>query len=170
MRRVMVIGCSGAGKSTLARHLAKTLELPLIGLDSVYWRPGWIETSMLEFRDAVARLVDGPAWIMDGNFDSTFDLRMPVADTIVWLDLARWACVRGVLTRLVREYGRTRVDLPDGCPECFDLEFLMYVWNFNAAHRPRIVAALEKFAGQAQLHRLKSRMDAERFMATIERR
>jgi ABC-type nitrate/sulfonate/bicarbonate transport system ATPase subunit len=36
--------------------------------------------------------------------------------------------------------------------------------------RPRIVAALEKFAGQAQLHRLKSRKNAERFMATIERR
>jgi hypothetical protein len=37
--------------------------------------------------------------------------------------------------------------------------------------QPRgIVAGLEKFAGQARLHRLESRKDGERFMATVERR
>jgi len=70
---------------------------------------------------------------------------------------------------LVRYYGRTREDMPEGCPERVDAEFLKYVWNFQTQYRPRIVAALEKFAGRAQLHRLESRNDAERFMATIER-
>jgi hypothetical protein len=72
--------------------------------------------------------------------------------------------------RLVRNYGRTREGMPEGCPERIDVEFLKFVWNFQTRYRPRIVAALEKFAGQAQLHRLRSRKDAERFMATIERR
>ena len=57
-----------------------------------------------------------------------------------------------------------------GCLEHFDPTFLRYVWNFHAAHQPRMTAALEKFAGHARLHRLESRNDAERFMATIERR
>jgi adenylate kinase family enzyme len=170
MRRVLVIGCSGSGKSTLARRLAKALGLPLIELDFLYWRPGWVETSMPEFRAAIARLAGGPGWVMDGNYSTTFDLRMPLADTIVWLDFARWNCMRGVLMRIVRGYGRTREGLPEGCPERLDITFLRYVWNFRAAQRPRIVAALAKFAGHAQLHRLESRTDGKRFMAMVERR
>jgi adenylate kinase family enzyme len=170
MRRVLVIGCSGAGKSTLARRLATALELPLIELDFLYWRPGWIETPMSEFREVIARLAGAPTWIMVGNYYATFGLRMPVADTIAWLDFTRWTCVYGVLMRLVRNYGRTREGMPAGCPERVDPEFLKFVWNFRTRYRPQIVAALEKFAGQAQVYRLESRNDAERFMATIERR
>src|SRR5262249_5063159 len=170
MRRVMVIGGSGAGKSTLGRRLAKALELPLIELDVLYWRPGWIDTPMREFRDVVARLAAGPAWIMVGNYSTMFDLRMPVADTIVWLDFGRWICMYGVLRRIVRDYGRVREGMPEGCPERVDAGFLKYVWNFQTEYRPKIVAALEEFAGQTQLHRLPSRSDAERLMAAIERR
>jgi hypothetical protein len=79
-------------------------------------------------------------------------------------------CVYGVLTRLVRNCGRTCEGMPEGCPERVDPEFLKFVWNFHTQYRPLIVAALEKFASQAQLHRLKSRNDAQRFMAKIERR
>jgi adenylate kinase family enzyme len=125
---------------------------------------------MPEFRIVVARLADGPTWIMVGNYHATFDLRMPVADTIVWLDFTRWTCMYGVLTRILRHYGHTREEMPEGCPERLDVTFLQFVWNFQTGYRPRIVAALEKFAGHAQLHRLKSRNDAERFMATIEQR
>jgi len=166
----MVIGCAGAGKSTVARRVARAVALPLIELDFLYWRPGWIETPMPEFRDAVARLADGPAWIVDGNYDTTYDLLMPLADTIVWLDFARWICMYGVLTRIVCGYGRTRDGLPEGCPERFDAEFLKFVWNFHTLYRPRIVEGLEKFAGHARLHRLESRKDSERFMTTVERR
>ena len=170
MRRVMVIGCPGAGKSTVARRLADKLALPRIALDGVYWRPGWVECPSTEFREAVARLAATPAWVMDGNYGFTYDLRMPVADTIVWLDLPRWTCVRSVLVRTARGYGRTRETLPPGCPERFDMEFLGYMWNFNTRQRPGMVAALEKFAGHARLHRLESRKDGERFMAMIEQR
>jgi hypothetical protein len=50
------------------------------------------------------------------------------------------------------------------------MEFLRYVWNFNARQRPGMVAALEKLAGHARLHRLESRKDGERFLAMIEQR
>jgi hypothetical protein len=71
---------------------------------------------------------------------------------------------------MIRHYGRTRAGMPDGCRERLDPEFLRYVWNFNARQRPLIVAALEKFARHARLHRLESRKDGERVMATIEQR
>lgn len=38
-----MLGPCGAGKSILATQLGKRLDLPVIHLDSEYWRPGWIE-------------------------------------------------------------------------------------------------------------------------------
>lgn len=170
MRRVLVIGCPGAGKSTLARRMAGALGLPLIELDRVFWRPGWIQTPGEVFREAVVRLTGSAAWIMDGNYGDTYDLRMPAADTVVFLDLPRGACMYRVVMRTILGYGRTRPGLPPECPERFDREFLNYVWNFRFRHRPRIIAALAKHAGHAQVHHLESRGAVERFQAMIERR
>jgi hypothetical protein len=37
-----------------------------------------------------------------------------------------------------------RPDLPEGCPETVDWEFLRWVWNFPEQSRPRIVEALAR--------------------------
>ena len=151
MRRVLVIGCSGAGKSTLARKLSAVTGLPLVGLDRIYWRSGWIELPHSEWRAAVEKLVAEPAWVMDGNYSGTFDLRMPRADTVIWLDYPRTVCLRRVLWRVIKGYGRTRADLPPGCPEKFETQFLHFVWNFPANSRPRIVDGLQRFGGHLRV-------------------
>src|SRR2546423_6449869 len=43
-RRVLVVGSAGAGKTTFATRLGQALGLPVIHLDSEYWRPGWQQT------------------------------------------------------------------------------------------------------------------------------
>ena len=170
MRRVLVLGCAGAGKSTLARRMAAALALPLIELDSVFWRPGWVQAPREEFRDAVARLAATPAWVMDGNYRFTFDLRLPAADTIVFLDLPRRICMWRVIMRTVIGYGRTRAGLPQDCPERFNWEFLNFVWNFHAEHRPQFASLLANRPGHSRLHRLESPQEVERFLSQIERR
>ena len=167
MRRVLVIGCSGAGKSTLSRQLSEALQLPLIGLDLNYWKVGWKPTPRAEWRACVETLVSSPEWVMDGNFAGTFDLRMPRADTLIWLDFPRTVCVRRVLQRVWRDHGRSRADLPDGCPEKFDLPFLRYVWTFNAKERPLIGPAVERFGSHLKVIRLTDDRDVERFRATL---
>ena len=83
---------------------------------------------------------------MDGNYDSTLDLRLPRADTVVWFDYPEAACAcAGRFGAAVTSYGRVRADMAEGCPERIDLEFLRYIWTFNAKQRPKIVAALEQF-------------------------
>jgi len=168
MQRVLVIGCGGAGKSTLSRKLAPALGLPLVGLDRAYWRAGWIEPSKPEWRAIVEKLVAEPAWIMDGNFSDTFDLRMPRADTVIWLDFPRRICLRRVLTRIIKGYGRTRADLPDGCPEQFDAEFLRFVWNFPTHSRPNIVNGLARYGAHLRVLRLACDREVSAFLRAAE--
>jgi adenylate kinase family enzyme len=167
MRRVMVVGCPGAGKSTFARRLGGQLGLPVIHLDFHYWRPGWKLPELAAWRENVAALVAPPEWVIDGNYSNTFDLRMPRADSLVWLDYPRAVCMRRVLKRIIKSYGHTRPDLPPGCPEKFDLEFLRYVWDFPRAHRPRIPAGIGKFGGHLHVTRFGKDRDAENFLAAL---
>ena len=154
MRRVLVIGCSGAGKSTLARQLAPRLGLPLVHLDRFYWSSGWVEPTQEKWRRIVEELVAEPAWVMDGNYSATFDLRMPRADTVIWLDYPRTRCLCRVVTRVIKGYGRNRPDLPDGCPEQVDLKFWRFVWDFPNRSRPRIVDGLKTIGSHLRVVQL----------------
>ena len=55
--RIIVLGCPGSGKSTFARALAARTELPLIHLDSVWWRADGSHISRDEFDRALAGLL-----------------------------------------------------------------------------------------------------------------
>ncbi len=161
MQRVLVVGSSGAGKSTFAHRFAERTCLPLISLDAEFWQPGWVETPRPLWREKVAVLAAEPRWIMDGNYSGSFDIRMPRADTVIWLDYGRSLCLRRVLHRTLKNYGRSRPEMAQGCPERIDFTFLRYVWSFPAKHRPLIVAALDKFAAHATVVRVVRDADAD---------
>ena len=167
MRRVLVIGCSGAGKSTVSRRLAKITGLPLIDLDAIHWRSGWVEPSPREWREIVGAAAAKPEWIMDGNYAGTFDLRVPRADTVVWLDFSRRICLWRVVKRTARNLGNNREGLPPGCPERLNWEFLRYIWTFNAEHRPRVVATLDRFGAGSRVIRLDNDRSVDAFLATV---
>ena len=145
MERVVVMGCSGAGKSTLAVELGRRLDLPVIHLDWHFWQAGWVETPKAAWAEKVRELLQQDRWIMDGNFGGTMALRMAKADAIIFLDFPRRTCLRRVLLRWWTYRGRTRPDLPEGCPEKIDLEFLRWIWNFRRRSRPAVLEALERF-------------------------
>src|SRR5947209_9630130 len=127
MRRVLVIGSGGAGKSTFARRLGKLLDLQVIHLDVNYWKPGWVETPKDEWRRKVEELAKGDAWIIDGNYSGTLDMRLAACDTVVFLDLPRTVCIRRVLKRVLTYRDGTRPDMAEGCTEKFDFEFLRWI-------------------------------------------
>lgn len=167
MQRVLVLGCSGVGKSTFSRRLADIIGLPRIELDQLFWRPGWQPTPREQWLAAVADLCAAPRWIMDGNFHSSMHIRMAHADTVFWLDYPRHVCLRRVIMRWIANYGRVRDGMAQGCPEKIDLEFLRYVWNFNAKHRPRILSHLETHASHLRLHRFASGKETETLLSHL---
>ena len=167
MRRVLVIGIPGAGKSTFSRELAERTGLPVIHLDKEFWQPGWVQMPRAAWRAKVVELAAGERWIMDGNYDSSLDLRLPRADTAVWFDYPTLRCVQRALWRAVRTYGEVRADMGAGCPERFDMEFLRYIWTFNSQQRPRVVAALAQFGRHIDPVVFRRDRDVARFLRTL---
>src|SRR5712671_211419 len=121
MQRILVMGSSGSGKSTFARRLSEITGIPMVSLDALYWKPGWVPSDAAEFEQRVTEAAGHSRWIFDGNYTShgAGDLRRGVADVVIWFDLPRSTCTVGILTRIARSYGRVRPEMADGCPEKF---------------------------------------------------
>jgi adenylate kinase family enzyme len=147
--------------------LSDLFSLPIIHLDQEYWQPGWKEPEDLEWKAKVKELADRDQWIMEGNYSRTFDLRMPRADMIVYLDFSKWIALARITKRMIRGWGKTRPDMADQCPEYFDPTFFKFVWNFNKTHRPVTQAALRVHGQDAILHHLRSPKDVPKFMQQL---
>jgi adenylate kinase family enzyme len=142
MRKLLLIGPGGSGKSTLAKQLGERLGLPVIHLDTLYWRPGWIETPREEWRAALATLLAQDAWIMDGNFGGTLDMRLAAADTVILFDFPPLLCLRRVIRRRFRYHGRHRPDMAPGCNERIDVGFIMWIVNYRRRQRRALLPKL----------------------------
>ena len=137
MERIVIIGCGGAGKSTLARQLGEKLDIPVVHLDKLFWRPGWVSISQTEYDVLHRQELAKERWIIDGNFDRTIPERLARCDTVIYLDFSRFACLMGVLKRVFTTYGKVRPDMGEGCPERIDWDFLKWVWDFNKNKREK---------------------------------
>jgi adenylate kinase family enzyme len=143
-RRVVVTGLAGSGKSTLSLALGAKTGLPVIHLDLHYWKPGWTAPTETEWREKQRGVLAGDAWIADGNYHETLDLRLELADSVVVLDVPWWRCSGRALLRGFRMPG----ELPEGC-------------HYSRFHRWRDEWQL---AGRIWLHR---RSDPEHEYETI---
>lgn len=165
MQRLLIIGCSGSGKSTLTRAVAARTNLPVVHLDQHYFGPNWQEPSTATWRGRVAKLAAQDQWVMDGNFSGTFDLRMPRADALVFLNRPTWLCLWRVIKRTIRYHGKVRPGSAPGCTERFDGPFLHYVLMYNKTRRAKILQTLndQQEAGK-QVFILESEADVQKFM------
>ncbi len=168
MKKVLVIGHPGAGKTTLAVEMGKVLHLPVIHLDREFWQPGWRQSEREEWRGRVSRMVMGERWIMDGTYDNSLDIRLPHADTIVFLDFPTGICLRRVIGRMLRGYGRVRPDMADDCRERFDWAFIKFVREYRKIRRPRILTAMKEYSPDATVIRLASSREVDSFARELK--
>lgn len=167
MRRVLIIGSGGAGKSTLAHRVAERTGLPLIHLDAHYWHAGWVPTGNAEWDRQVAELIARDRWIMDGNYGRTLPTRLAECDTVLFLDLPRLLCLWRLFWRRLRYGGRSRPDLPEGCPEQLSWDFVLWVWDYPRRRRPDILRQLAALGEGQRAVVLRSTGDLERFVDSL---
>ena len=102
MQRIAIIGTTGSGKTTLAAEVSRILGSVPIELDALNWQPGWTLVPSDFFRQEVAKALDAPRWVSDGNYRSVRDLVWERADCLVWLDYP----LSLIVTRLIRRTAR----------------------------------------------------------------
>jgi adenylate kinase family enzyme len=165
MQRVLVMGSSGSGKSTFARRLSDVTGIPMVSLDALFWKPGWVETDKAEFRERLADAARRPRWIMDGNYTSHLvEMRRDASDTVIWFDLPRATCMLGIMTRIAKSYGRVRPEMAAGCPEKIDFEFFHYVWTFRERQRPKLVEYFQGLRADQSLVCFTNRTQAKHYL------
>ena len=162
MKKILVIGCPGAGKSTFARALHQKTGIPLCHLDMLFWNADKTTVEKEAFLARVDCVLKTDAWILDGNFNSTMEMRMAVCDTVIFLDYPVDVCLNGVRERR----GKPRADMPWIETE-EDADFMAYIETFHEARRPGIIALLDRYKAGRTVIVLKSREEADAFLEHI---
>ena len=159
--RILILGCSGSGKSTFARALAARTGLPLVHLDTVWWRADGSHISRDEFDRTLAGLLAGERWIMDGDYSRTYEVRLRAADTVVFLDYPEDVCMDGIRARV----GQLRPDMP-WAETALDPELVAMVKNFATDNRPVLLSLFQKYP-EKQVITFTSREEADRWLSQI---
>ena len=157
-RRIAVHGASGSGKTTLATALADRLGVDRTELDGLFHQPGWTELPTDEFRAAVADVVDGSGWVVDGNYRQVRDLVWARAQVIVVLDLPRWRVMAQLLRRTITRSARG-AELWNGNRESFrnllstdaDRNVVLWSWRTHGRYHLEVPAEARAEAGHARV-------------------
>jgi adenylate kinase family enzyme len=163
--RILVVGPSGSGKTQLALRLGELLGLPVVHLDAHRWRPGWLALPDQDWRPVVAELTRAPAWIMDGTYESTLDLRIPASEAVIVLEAGRFSCFLRLVRRRFLDGRRDRPDAPPG--QRLDRAFLRYLWRYPASTRPLLLARLGEHGDGKTVIFLDGRRDVRRLVDDI---
>jgi adenylate kinase family enzyme len=177
MQRIAIVGCPGSGKSTLAGQLADKIDASHVELDALFHQSDWEPTPIPEFRAKVSAALSSDRWVVDGNYRPVEDLVQAGADTIIWLDLARWR----VMSRIVRRSLRrviTREELWNGNRESMrklvsrDPEQNVIVWSWQ--HHPKYRARYGTWSDDGtwaskDVFRLRTPAEVSRFRASLPR-
>ena len=158
MKKIIVIGCPGSGKSTFSRELHEKTKIPLYHLDMLFWNADKTTVEKSVFLERLNELLDKDEWILDGNFNSTMELRMSRCDTVIFLDFPPDICLEGVRARR----GKPRLDIPWIETE-EDVEFMDFIRSFNQQRRPQILELLEKYKDK-KIITFTSREEIENFL------
>ncbi len=166
MERVVILGCPGSGKSTLAMALGEKTGLPVVHGDKLFWHSGWVESTKEEIDEKLTAAAGEENWIIDGNYTRTLPQRLERCDTVMYLDLPRWVCMFSIFKRFISNIGTVRPDMPEGCPEGLDWEFICWVWNFNKTHRNKLYELIEQYP-EKEVHIFRSRKQVKNFIKRI---
>ncbi|WP_269582494.1 DNA topology modulation protein FlaR [Roseibium sp. Sym1] len=171
MKRVMIVGGPGSGKSMLATALGEKTGLPVFHMDKIHWCSGWVERPRAEKDRLTHEVHIQDHWIFEGGHSGTYAERVARADTFVWLDVPVGLRLFRVLRRSMKHYGRTRPDLPDGCPERFNLQtvdFLHFIWRTRNSARDKLEAVYRTPPAHLAVYRLTTLAEVRSFLASLD--
>ncbi len=120
------------------------------------------------WRARVSELVARPSWVMDGNYASTFDIRVPRATTVIWLDVPRWTLpAAGHLARPAPFRTAAAGSSVRIVPNVLISSFMRWIWNYpRRIGRAKTKRMLKRLRPDQQAYIVRTRAD----IATLESR
>ncbi len=158
MKKIIVLGSPGAGKSVFSKALSEYSGLPLYHLDMIWHKPDKSNISREAFDQKLLDIMQNDAWIIDGNYMRTIEMRLQKCDTVFLLDFPPEVCLQGVEGRI----GKKRSDMPWIETE-LDPEFESVIREFPNVQLPKIYELLERYSEKVNVIIFKSREDVKKF-------
>jgi len=115
MNKIAVFGKPGSGKSTLSKSLASATGIQLHQLDSILYKTNGDLVDRKTYDREHENILSSDSWIMDG-FDliESFNKRIDVADTLIYIDLPYLVSYWLVTKRLIKGLFVKPEGWPDG--------------------------------------------------------
>ena len=167
MDRIVILGVSGAVKTTLAKKMRSFLQIEVHHLDREFWQNGWKEKDKETRIDILKSLVQGGQWIIDGNYLRSSELHLSEADTIIFLDMPPFLCLRRLIQRHFEYPKRSGSDIPEGCKDRLTLLRMVKVPTFPLNGRRTIEQKLRIYSSKS-IYRLYSPKEVEAFLRRLE--
>ena len=168
MNKITIIGCPGSGKSTLSFKLEKLLKFPVLHLDKIYH----IDNTHHISRDELVAKVNEFAiknknWIIDGNYISTVEQRIKLADTIIILDIDTNVCVNNALDRTKKDRG---ADMAAGFDNSqVSDEFINFIKDFKTKSLPKIMELVEVYKHEKQFLIFNNYTQIDKFLEELKK-
>lgn len=173
VKKIAVIGSPGSGKTTLTKKLGSMLKLPIYHLDHHFWEENWQGKDEERWGGIVKDLSSNSEWIIDGDYFNTIKMRMDSADMIVYLNFSKWLCLWRICKRLFLSYGKTRSDMPAGCKEKLNwqfINFVKFVWDYHKIRKPIILDMLKSYRGIKTVYIFKNNEELDNFCHNITKK
>lgn len=146
--KIIIIGCPGAGKSILTKRINEFLCYPVMHLDKVYHTGGKSHITREELVVKVSDFANNhDKWIIDGNYMSTLEMRVKLADTVILLNISSQICVANAYKRAQEsiKHGINREDMAEGFDYFVTKEFIDFIKNFEKDTMSRMKEILKKY-------------------------
>lgn len=125
----------------------------------IWHKPDKTHISRPEFDEILENIFRKEAWIMDGDFSRTMEIRMRACDTIILFDVPYEVCMQGLKER----EGTKRDDMPWEVAET-DASILNEVNNYIPEQLPKVYQLLHEYNDGREVIIFKTRTEAERWL------
>jgi adenylate kinase family enzyme len=170
VERVVVTGPAGAGKSELARRLGEALGLPVLHLDTLYWKPGWVPTPPDEWEALQRRELAAEAWIADAQYDDVLADWVTAADTVVLVDASPLRCLWRLGRRRLNRAASTSTPsgTQPGSVHRALLKFVRNQWVYRRRVRRELLGELSRSRNGRRVVVVRGGSDAAAFLRGVD--